>query len=55
MINIHYIVKVNKDEINSSELGYMFYETTCSNIFCGQLVNQNNGNFYFELNIKYII
>lgn len=50
MTDIHYIVKVNKTEIDSSELGYMFYKTTCSNIFCGRLVNQNNGNFYFELN-----
>lgn len=50
MTDIHYIVKVNKDEIDSSELGYMFYETTCLNIFCGRLVNQNGRNFYFELN-----
>lgn len=50
MTNIHYIVKVNKDKIDSSELGYMFYTTTCSNVFCGRLVNQNSRNFYFELN-----
>lgn len=50
MTNIHYIIKVNKDKIDSSELGYMFYKTTCSNVFCGRLVNQNNKNFYFELN-----
>ena len=50
MANIYYIVKINKDKIDSSELGYMFYKTTCSNIFCGQLVNQNSGNFYFKLN-----
>ena len=50
MTDIHYIVKINKDKIDSSELGYMFYKTTCPNIFCGQLVNQNNENFYFELN-----
>ena len=50
MTNIHYIVKINQDKIDSNELGYMFYETTCSNIFCGRLVNQANGRFYFELN-----
>ena len=50
MTNIYYIVKVNKDKVDSCELGYMFYKTTCSNIFCGRLVNQNNRNFYFELN-----
>lgn len=50
MTDIHYIVKINKDKIDISELGYMFYKTTCSNIFCGRLVNQNGRNFYFELN-----
>ena len=50
MTDIHYIVKINKDKIDSSELGYMFYKTTCSNILCGRLVNQNGRNFYFELN-----
>ena len=32
MTDIHYIVKINKDKIDSSELGYMFYKTTCSDI-----------------------
>lgn len=50
MTDIHYIVKINKDKIDSSELGYMFHKTTCSDIFCGRLVNQNDRNFYFELN-----
>lgn len=50
MTNIYYIVKVKEDNFNSCELGYMFRKTTCSKLFCGRLVNQNNGNFYFELN-----
>ena len=50
MNNTYYIVKIDKDKLDTSELGYMFYKTTCANLFCGRLVNQNNGNFYFELN-----
>ena len=41
----YYIVKV-KDDIRD----IMFYKTTVSRMFCGTLVNQNGGNFYFELN-----
>ena len=55
MTDIHYIVKINKDKIDSSELGYMFYKTTCSDIFCGRLVNQNGRNFYFELKSNSVI
>ena len=50
MTDIHYIVKINKNKIDSIELCYMFYKTTFSNIFYGRLVNQNSRNFYFKLN-----
>ena len=50
MIDIYYIVKIDRNKVDSNELGYMFYKTTCSNLFCGRLVNENNGRFYFELN-----
>ena len=42
--DVYYIVKV-KDVTDD-----MFYKTTISNKFCGKLVNQNDGKFYFELN-----
>ena len=50
MTDVYYIVKIKEDKIYSYELGYMFSETTCSKLFCGRLVNQNDKNFYFELN-----
>lgn len=50
MTDVYYIVKIKEDKIYSYELGYMFNETTCSKLFCGRLVNQNDKNFYFELN-----
>ena len=50
MTDVYYIVKIKEDKIYSYELGYMFSETTCSKLFCCRLVNQNDKNFYFELN-----
>lgn len=43
--DIYYIVKIKEDVVDSS-----FYHTTIRHKFCGRLVNQNYGNFYFELN-----
>lgn len=42
--DIYYIVKV-KDVTDD-----MFCKTTVNKMFCGKLVNQNDGKFYFELN-----
>lgn len=39
---IYYIVQVRNP--------LHFTNTTITERFCGKLVNQNNGNFYFELN-----
>lgn len=50
MIDVYYIVKIDRNKVDGNELGYMFYKTTCSNLFCGRLVNENSGRFYFELN-----
>ena len=44
--DIFYIVKVKEDYIVDN----LFYKTTARYNFCGKLVNQNLGNFYFELN-----
>jgi hypothetical protein len=49
MGKISYIVKLNQSRINSDELGFMFNKTCCHKLFCGELVNQNGVNFYFEL------
>ena len=49
MINqedIYYMVNVKQTGIVDD----LFYKTTAGHKFCGRLVNQNNGNFYFELN-----
>lgn len=43
--NIYYIVKVREDIFDP-----LFDKTTIRRTFCGVLVNQNNGKFYFELN-----
>ena len=43
--DIYYIVKVKEDVVDG-----LFHHTTIRHKFCGKLVNQNNGNFYFELN-----
>ena len=43
--DIYYIVKVKEDIVD-----HLFCKTTASTTFCGVLVNQNFGNFYFELN-----
>ena len=40
-----YIVKL-EDYIDDP----LFYKTTCHTKFCGELVNQANGKFFFELN-----
>ena len=50
MTDIVYVVKIDKNVADSARLGYMFDTTTCSELFCGRLVNQENGKFYFELN-----
>ena len=50
MNDVCYIVKINQSKTNNDELGYMFHKTICSKLFCGRLVNQNDGKFYFELN-----
>lgn len=44
--DIYYIVKVKENGIVDN----LFYKTTAGHSFCGKLVNQNLGNFYFELN-----
>ena len=49
MINkedIYYIVKVKETGVVDG----LFYKTTVGHSFCGRLVNNNGGNFYFELN-----
>ena len=43
--DIYYLV-VLKDNIESE----LFYKSTVHNKLCGCLVNQHDGNFYFELN-----
>jgi hypothetical protein len=43
--DIYYIVTLKDSIIDSG-----FYKTTACHRFCGRLVNQNYGNFYFELN-----
>lgn len=50
MTDIVYVVKIDKKVAGGTHLGYMFDTTTCSELFCGRLVNQENGKFYFELN-----
>ena len=45
--DIYYIVKLDDSRMMIDD---MFYKTTAYPRFCGRLVNQCNGNFYFELN-----
>lgn len=49
MDNTIYIVKIDAAKLNHSESDYLFFKTTCSNIFYGKLVNNSGSNFYFEL------
>ena len=43
--DIYYIVTVREGILDP-----LWDKTTTRNTFCGKLVNQNNGRFYFELN-----
>lgn len=43
--DIYYIVKIKENAQDG-----LFYQTTVNKMFCGILVNQLGGNFYFELN-----
>ena len=45
MNNIKYVVKV-KESFKDS---FLFNTTSIGTHFCGELVNQYDGNFYFEL------
>lgn len=43
--DIYYLVIVRENILDP-----LWDKTTTHNTFCGKLVNQNNGRFYFELN-----
>ena len=47
-----YLVKIDKNEVDKSDLGYMFSQTHAYSLFRGKLVNHAAGKMWFELNNK---
>ena len=48
--DVLYLVKLDKNEIDKSKLGYMIKNTYIGYLFCGYLVNYANGKMWFEVN-----
>ena len=48
--DVLYLVKLDKNEMDKSELGYMFKNTYIGYLFCGYLVNHANTKMWFEVN-----
>lgn len=43
-----YMIRLNDNQIDRDELGYLFRETRCGKLFCGVLVNISCSHLYFE-------
>ena len=46
---IKYIVRLNNNQIDRDDLGYMLNRTICTKLFCGVLVNISGSHLYFEV------
>lgn len=44
-----YVVRLNDNQIDRDDLGYMFRRTSCNKLFCGVLVNISSSHLYFEI------
>ena len=47
--DIKYLVRLNNNQIDRDDLGYMFRRTICNKLFCGVLVNISSSHLYFEI------
>ena len=46
---VKYMIRLNDNQIDRDDLGYMFRRTACSNLFCGILVNISGTHLYLEV------
>ena len=47
--DVKYMVRLNDNQIDRDDLGYMFRRTVCNKLFCAILVNISSSHLYFEL------